>query len=133
MTRKSTINRTLKLMLTLCGVWPGTSCVIICRAYWIIALATDEFCHYQYLLMHLHSNDLFDLMDCFSSFLTQVKFMIKLIIFWMNERYVMLYTCYVTNGNLKNRYIDQISLFISANKRLLVTINYISVANKLYC
>nr|XP_012219943.1 PREDICTED: odorant receptor 4-like [Linepithema humile] len=39
--------------------------------------------------MHLHSNDLFDLMDCFSSFLTQVKFMIKLIIFWMNERKFM--------------------------------------------
>ncbi|XP_028044840.2 odorant receptor 4 [Monomorium pharaonis] len=86
MTRKSTINRTLKLMLTLCGIWPGTSCVIICRAYWIIALATDEICHYRYLLMHLHSNDLFDLMDCFSSFLTQVKFSIKLIIFWLNER-----------------------------------------------
>ncbi|XP_011155782.2 odorant receptor 4 [Solenopsis invicta] len=86
MTRKSTINRTLKLMLTLCGVWPGTSYVIICRAYWIIALATDEICHYRYLLMHFHSRDLFDLMDCFSSFLTQVKFSIKLIIFWLNER-----------------------------------------------
>ncbi|KAL0134045.1 hypothetical protein PUN28_001140 [Cardiocondyla obscurior] len=86
MTRKSTINRTLKLMLTLCGIWPGTSCVIICRVYWIIALATDEICHYRYLLMHSHSHDLFDLMDCFSSFLTQVKFSIKLIIFWANER-----------------------------------------------
>ncbi|XP_071643420.1 odorant receptor 4-like isoform X2 [Temnothorax longispinosus] len=86
MTRKSTINRTLKLMLTLCGIWPGTSCIMICRTYWIIALATDEICHYRYLLMHLHSNDLFDLMDCFSSFLTQVKFSIKLIIFWLNER-----------------------------------------------
>ncbi|XP_072751075.1 uncharacterized protein [Anoplolepis gracilipes] len=86
MTRKSTINRTLKLMLTLCGIWPGTSCVIICRAYWIIALTTDNICHYRYLLMHLHTNDLFDLMDCFSSFLTQVKFMTKLIIFWLNER-----------------------------------------------
>ncbi|XP_018047592.1 PREDICTED: odorant receptor 4-like [Atta colombica] len=36
--------------------------------------------------MHLHSKDIFDLMDCFSSFLTQVKFSIKLIIFWLNER-----------------------------------------------
>ncbi|XP_011631562.1 odorant receptor 4-like isoform X1 [Pogonomyrmex barbatus] len=86
MKRKSTINRTLKLMLTLCGVWPGTTCVIICRAYWIIALATDEICHYRYLLMHLHTHDLFDLMDCFSSFLTQVKFTVKLIVFWLNER-----------------------------------------------
>ncbi|XP_018401483.1 PREDICTED: odorant receptor 13a-like [Cyphomyrmex costatus] len=86
MTRKSTINRTLKLMLTLCGIWPGTTCIIICRAYWIIALAIDEICHCRYLLLHLHSNDLFDLMDCFSSFLTQVKFTIKLIIFWLNER-----------------------------------------------
>ncbi|XP_018047591.1 PREDICTED: odorant receptor 4-like [Atta colombica] len=36
--------------------------------------------------MHLHSNDLFDLMDCFSSFLAQIKLTIKLIIFWLNER-----------------------------------------------
>ncbi|XP_070150840.1 uncharacterized protein [Polyergus mexicanus] len=86
MTRKNTINGTLKLMLTLCGIWPSTSCVIICRAYWIIALAIDNICHYRYLLLHLHSNDLFDLMDCFSSFLTQVKFMTKLIIFWLNEQ-----------------------------------------------
>ncbi|KAF3054407.1 Odorant receptor 351 [Nylanderia fulva] len=86
MTRKSTINRTLQLMLTLCGVWPGTSCVIICRVYWIIALAIDNICHYRYLLLHLHTSDLFDLMDCFSSFLTQVKYMTKLIIFWWNER-----------------------------------------------
>ncbi|XP_029662713.1 odorant receptor 13a-like [Formica exsecta] len=86
MTRKNTINRTLKLMLTLCGIWPGTSCVIICRAYWIIALTIDIICHYRYLLLHLHSSNLFDLMDCFSSFLTQVKFMTKLIIFWLNEQ-----------------------------------------------
>ncbi|XP_020289101.1 odorant receptor 9a-like [Pseudomyrmex gracilis] len=86
MTRRSTINRTLKLMLTLCGIWPGISCVIICRVYWIIALATDEICHYRYLSMHLRTNDLFDLMDCFSSFLTQIKFSTKLIIFWINER-----------------------------------------------
>ncbi|KAM0736501.1 Odorant receptor 4 [Formica fusca] len=86
MTSKNTINRTLKLMLTLCGIWPGTTCVIICRAYWIIALTIDIICHYRYLLLHLHSSDLFDLMDCFSSFLTQVKFMAKLIIFWLNEQ-----------------------------------------------
>ncbi|XP_018348865.1 PREDICTED: odorant receptor 4-like [Trachymyrmex septentrionalis] len=36
--------------------------------------------------MHLHSNDLFDLMDCFSTFLAEIKLTIKLIIFWLNER-----------------------------------------------
>ncbi|XP_018302496.1 odorant receptor 4-like [Mycetomoellerius zeteki] len=36
--------------------------------------------------MHLHSNNFFDLMDCFSSFLTQIKVTFKLIIFWVNER-----------------------------------------------
>ncbi|EFN81413.1 Odorant receptor 2a [Harpegnathos saltator] len=89
MARRSTINRTLQLMLTVCGVWPTTSGIAICRAYWVIALGIDEVCHYRYLLLHLHSNDLFDLMDCFSSFLTQVKFSTKLIIFWWNQRKFM--------------------------------------------
>jgi len=82
----STINRILKSMLILCGIWPGTTSVVICRVYWVIALAIDEICHYRYLLFHFHSNDLFDLMDCFSSFLTQMKFTTKLIVFWWNEQ-----------------------------------------------
>ncbi|KYQ60526.1 Putative odorant receptor 92a [Trachymyrmex zeteki] len=86
--RTLTINRTLKLTLILCGIWPGTKCVIICRAYWIIALAIDDICLCRYLLMHLHSNNFFDLMDCFSSFLTQIKVTFKLIIFWVNERII---------------------------------------------
>ncbi|XP_032669871.1 odorant receptor 13a-like [Odontomachus brunneus] len=89
MMRKSTINRTLQLMLTVCGVWPTTSGIAICRAYWVIALGIDEVCHCRYFLLHLQSNDLFDLMDCFSSFLTQVKFSTKLIIFWWNQRKFM--------------------------------------------
>ncbi|XP_032669862.1 odorant receptor 4-like [Odontomachus brunneus] len=89
MTRKSTINRTLQLMLTVCGVWPTTSGIAICRAYWFIALGIDEVCHCRYFLLHLQSNDLFDLMDCFSSFLAQVKVSTKLFIFWWNQRKFM--------------------------------------------
>ncbi|EZA57535.1 hypothetical protein X777_02070 [Ooceraea biroi] len=89
MTRESTINYTLKIMLILCGVWPGRPYITICRAYWVIALGIDEICHFRYLLMHFQYNDLFDLMDCFSSFLTQIKFITKLIIFWWNEQKFM--------------------------------------------
>ncbi|XP_014480038.1 PREDICTED: odorant receptor 4-like [Dinoponera quadriceps] len=86
MTHKSTINRTTKVLLILCGIWPGTWCMIICRAYWIIALATDEFCHYRYLLIHWRTDDLFDLADCFSSFIAQIKLITKFSVFWLNQR-----------------------------------------------
>ncbi|KYN18449.1 Putative odorant receptor 92a [Trachymyrmex cornetzi] len=67
----------------------GKMTVLSFEAYWIIALVIDDICHCRYLLMHLHSKDIFDLMDCFSSFLTQIKLTTKLIIFWLNERRII--------------------------------------------
>ncbi|XP_032669860.1 odorant receptor 13a-like [Odontomachus brunneus] len=86
MPHESTINRTTKVILTLCGIWPGAWCVIIFRAYWIIALATDEFCHYRYFLIHWHTDDVFDLADCLSSFIAQLKLITKFSVFWLNQR-----------------------------------------------
>ncbi|EFN81412.1 Odorant receptor 2a [Harpegnathos saltator] len=67
-------------------MWPGACCVMVCRAYWIIALATDEFCHYRYFLLHWRTDDLFDLTDCFSSCIAQVKVITKFLVFWFNQR-----------------------------------------------
>ncbi|KAL6429635.1 hypothetical protein ACFW04_007516 [Cataglyphis niger] len=36
--------------------------------------------------MHFYSDDLFNLMDCLSSFLAYTKVMTKFIVFWLNER-----------------------------------------------
>ncbi|EGI58898.1 Putative odorant receptor 92a, partial [Acromyrmex echinatior] len=86
MTRKSTLNHTLKFMLTLCGIWPGTSYVLPCRIFWIVSLTITLFCHYRYFLTHVHSAEILDLMDCLSSFLAYSKIIIKFLVFWLNER-----------------------------------------------
>ncbi|EZA57532.1 ObirOr5-V3 [Ooceraea biroi] len=86
MIRKSTINRTTEIMFTLFGIWPGTSCIQIRRIFWFITIIIVQFLHYRYLLTHFYSDDLFNLMDCLSSFLAYAKVMTKFIVFWFNQR-----------------------------------------------
>ncbi|XP_071643291.1 odorant receptor 4-like isoform X1 [Temnothorax longispinosus] len=86
MASKRTINRTVELMLTMFGVWPGISCVLLYRVFWMITLAINQFLHYRYFVTHFHFDNLFDLMDCLSSFLAHVKLTVKLIIFSLKQR-----------------------------------------------
>ncbi|XP_011263780.2 odorant receptor 4 [Camponotus floridanus] len=86
MIRNSSINRTIEVLFTLFGIWPGTSCILLCRIFWIISIIIVQFYHYQYLLTHFYSDDLFNLMDCLSSFLAYTKVMTKFIAFWLNQR-----------------------------------------------
>ncbi|XP_024885094.1 odorant receptor 13a-like [Temnothorax curvispinosus] len=86
MTSKRTINRTVELMLTVFGVWPGISCVLPYRVFWVTTLAINQFLHYRYFVTHFHFDNIFDLMDCMSSFLELVKLMFKLIIFSLKQR-----------------------------------------------
>ncbi|XP_072750607.1 odorant receptor 13a-like [Anoplolepis gracilipes] len=84
---KSTINRATKFVLILFGFWPNISAVTFIRIiFWAITISIVLFCHYLYLLTHYHSDDVFDLMDCFSTFLGYVKLMIKFTCFWLNRR-----------------------------------------------
>ncbi|GAB1863066.1 Odorant receptor [Camponotus japonicus] len=86
MTYKSTINRTTKFALILFGIWPNISCLTFCRIFWTVTILMVLFCHYLYFLTHYHSDDVFDLMDCFTSFLGFLKLMIKFAFFWLNQR-----------------------------------------------
>ncbi|XP_070150955.1 odorant receptor 13a-like isoform X1 [Polyergus mexicanus] len=86
MTGGRTINRTIELLLTAFGVWPGITCVLLYRVFWIITLVINQFLHYHYFVTHLNIDNLFDLMDCLSSFLGHVKLTFKLIIFSLKQR-----------------------------------------------
>ncbi|XP_071642972.1 odorant receptor Or2-like isoform X2 [Temnothorax longispinosus] len=88
MARKSTLNRTLRFMLTMCGIWPGTPYVLLCRIFWVVSLTVTLFCHYRYFLTHVYSAEILDLMDCLSSFLAYSKIIIKFIVFWLNQRFI---------------------------------------------
>ncbi|CAL1674346.1 unnamed protein product [Lasius platythorax] len=68
------------------GIWPDISCVMLCRIFWTITIAIVLLCHYLYFMTHYHSDDVFNLMDCFSSFLGFLKLMIKIGFFWSHQR-----------------------------------------------
>ncbi|XP_014480075.1 PREDICTED: odorant receptor 4-like [Dinoponera quadriceps] len=84
--RKSTINCTIKFLLIVLGIWPDTLSVTFSRIFWSISLGALEVCQYRYLLTHLYSSDVFELMDCFGAFIGFVKFSFKISIFWWNQR-----------------------------------------------
>ncbi|XP_014480031.1 PREDICTED: odorant receptor 4-like [Dinoponera quadriceps] len=84
--RRSTLNRTLKFMFVLFGIWPGMSYVLACRVFWVSTLAFIEYCHYHYFLTHIYTAEFLNLMDCMCSFLAYGKVLIKFILFWFNQQ-----------------------------------------------
>ncbi|XP_025073197.1 odorant receptor 4-like [Pogonomyrmex barbatus] len=86
MTRNSTINRTLKFILCLFGIWPDMSCAILCRTFWAITAIIFIICQYRYLSLYFRTDDIFELVDCISSFVWYFKLMGKLIFFSINQR-----------------------------------------------
>ncbi|XP_025164026.1 odorant receptor 4-like [Harpegnathos saltator] len=83
---QSTISHTVKCLLILHGIWPDTSCITLCKVFWSVSLTIIQFWHYKYLLAHFYSNDIFDLMDCLSTFIGYFKLLIKIIVFWWNQQ-----------------------------------------------
>ncbi|XP_011694590.1 PREDICTED: odorant receptor 4-like [Wasmannia auropunctata] len=86
MARKSTFNFTLKVLLTLSGIWPGTPYVLLCRIYWIVSMTVVLFWHYRWFLTHVQTAKILDLMECLSSILAYTKVITKCVVFWLNER-----------------------------------------------
>ncbi|XP_014480073.1 PREDICTED: uncharacterized protein LOC106747236 [Dinoponera quadriceps] len=83
--RKSTINCMVKYLLILYGIWPNTLCALSCKVFWSVSLAIIQVYHCRYLLVHFYSNDVFDLMDCFSTFIGFIKLFFKIIVFWWKQ------------------------------------------------
>jgi len=81
-----TLNRTSKFVLTLCGIWPGTPFVLLCRIFWVVSITVVLFCNFRYFLTHVHSAEILDLIDCMSSFFAYTKIFIKCLVFWLNQR-----------------------------------------------
>ncbi|XP_024891693.1 odorant receptor 4-like isoform X2 [Temnothorax curvispinosus] len=86
MTSKRTINRTLQLMLIMFGYWPGISCALLNRVFWMIIIGITEFGHCLYFVMHFRLHNLFNLMDCVSSFLAVIKLFTRLFTLWLKQR-----------------------------------------------
>ncbi|XP_025073194.1 odorant receptor 13a-like [Pogonomyrmex barbatus] len=86
MIRKNTPNNTSKFMLTLCGIWPGASCVSLFRILWVILTGVSAFFHCRYFASHIYSAEIMDLMECLSTLIAHTKIMFKFFVFWFNQR-----------------------------------------------
>ncbi|XP_036141345.1 odorant receptor 13a-like isoform X2 [Monomorium pharaonis] len=76
---KRTISRTVEFFLTAFGVWPGAP--IFYRMFSVFLLGTTVLLHCWYIMMHFNLDNLFNLMDCLSSFLAFLKVTCNIIIF----------------------------------------------------
>ncbi|XP_032669858.1 odorant receptor 13a-like [Odontomachus brunneus] len=86
MMRRNTLNRTLKYLFILYGIWPGIPCVLICRVFWVVTILFIEYSIFRYLLAHVYTAELLDLVDGLCSFLAYGKVLTKFIVFWLKQR-----------------------------------------------
>ncbi|XP_036141351.1 odorant receptor 13a isoform X2 [Monomorium pharaonis] len=82
----STINRAIEIPLRIFGIWPGSSYIPFCRLFWTIAIAATQSFQYRYVIKHLYTVDLSDLMECLGATLSFTQFFFKIINFWVNQR-----------------------------------------------
>ena len=66
-TPTSTINRTIEIPLRIFGIWPGSPYIPFCRLFWTIVFVVIRSLQYRYIILHLHTVDLFDMMDGLSA------------------------------------------------------------------
>lgn len=82
----STVSRPVEIGLRLTGIWPNSS--IFFRLLWSIVMGTGLIFQYRYLLMHFSIEELPNLIDGLSTTLPYTLLFFKLIILWINNRYV---------------------------------------------
>lgn len=83
----STISPPVEIGLRLTGVWPNSS--ILFRLLWTTVMGTGLIFQYHYLLTHFSANDLSNLIDGLSTTLPYNLLFFKLIVLWVNNRYVI--------------------------------------------
>lgn len=86
MIRQTIVNRKVKFIFTLCGIWPGISCVLFYRMFWIITMTIAISYLLSYLLAHIYTAELMDLIDCLCLMLAHIKVISKCFIFWLNQK-----------------------------------------------
>ncbi|KAI4495928.1 hypothetical protein M0802_008143 [Mischocyttarus mexicanus] len=80
------ISKPVELGLYFIGLWPKYTYSIIHRLLWVIILGIVLILEYRYVLLHITTDDLAELMDCFSITVSNSLLFIKLIILWFKQR-----------------------------------------------
>lgn len=82
----TTISPSIEFGLRAIGIWPGSSYVVLHRAFWTITLGIAQTFQFRYILGCVKANDFLNLVDSVSTTLPYSLLCVKLIILWLNQR-----------------------------------------------
>ncbi|RLU24846.1 ObirOr5-V9 [Ooceraea biroi] len=80
------INRSVEILLRICGLWTGSPYAPFCKLYWTFSFSITIILSFQYIIKYLQDTDLPELMETFSVFVVNILVFCKLVIFWLNQR-----------------------------------------------
>ncbi|XP_076756556.1 odorant receptor 4-like [Xylocopa sonorina] len=84
MTSNSTVSSSMKYGLHITVIWPGTPLPLLRKFCWLIVLGAFQTCQYSYVITHLKSDTLIEIVDNLSICLPYTLLYIKLCIVWTN-------------------------------------------------
>lgn len=79
-------SKSLEIFLRILGIWPDSSYILLRRLFWIIVILIEQFFHYQYIIIHFHSIEFFEIINLLGESMSFSMFLIKLIILWYKQR-----------------------------------------------
>lgn len=82
----STISPSLKIGLSLIGMWPGSSYKTFFWLFYMTSLVAMQYFQYSYFFANLGTNDFSKLMDGLSITLDYTLTFLKLLSLWHNRR-----------------------------------------------
>lgn len=80
------LSQAIEICLRIFGIWPDSSCVLLRRFYWIIALVIEQILQYQYIIIHFYSMEFFEVIIMLGETMAFSIILIKFIIFWYKQR-----------------------------------------------
>ncbi|XP_043681048.1 uncharacterized protein LOC122635189 isoform X1 [Vespula pensylvanica] len=86
MLNEKSISAPIEFGLRLIGLWPNYTYAIFHRILWTITMIFVLFFEYVYVVMHIKTDELPDLMDSLTITLSNSLLFVKLIILWFNDR-----------------------------------------------
>ncbi|KAL2738912.1 odorant receptor 63a-like isoform X2 [Vespula squamosa] len=86
MLKEKSISAPIEFGLRLIGLWPNYTYAIFHRIIWTITMIFVLFFEYVYVVMHIKTDELPDLMDSLTITLSNSLLFVKLIILWFNDR-----------------------------------------------
>ncbi|XP_071643332.1 uncharacterized protein [Temnothorax longispinosus] len=82
----NTVSKAIEICLRIFGIWPNTSCALLCRLFWIGSLVIEQAFQYRYIVVHFYLIEFSDRMKMLGAVITYSILLMKLVIFLYKQR-----------------------------------------------